>query len=212
MVSETVRGHLFVLVGPGGTGKNTLMNIVKARQPYLKQLATATTRAPRDGELHGREHLFVSLQDFQQMIDENQLLEHQEVTTGKFYGIPRFVVEDNLSTGQSLVADIEFKGAKILHDAFPADVIMIFINVPGHTLEAKLDLLRYRMLNRIDGEPTEEDLARIEERLKRAKESELPFANNQGYIDYEIVNETLDDAANQLEQIIVNTLSLAQKS
>ena len=71
-------GTLFVLVGPGGTGKNTLMNAFMKNHPeVVKQLATATTRPKRDNEEHGREHLFVSLDEFRRMLANNELLEHQ---------------------------------------------------------------------------------------------------------------------------------------
>lgn len=212
MTSDTKRGHVFILVGPGGTGKNTLMNIVKARHPQLKQLATATTRPPRDGEKHGREHLFVTLEEFKQMIAENKLLEHQEVTTGKFYGIPRFVVEDNLNDGVILITDVEFKGARILHDAYPNDVTMIFVTVPGESVEEKLTLLRQRMINRLDDKVTDADHTRIDERIERAKQSELPFGANSNYVDYTIINDNVEDAAGELEQIITSIVSVKPKA
>src|SRR5688572_24786246 len=116
MMPNTSRGLLFVLVAPGGTGKNTLMNIVMERQPQIKQLATATTRAMRSNEQQGREHEFVSLERFREMIANDELLEHQEVTTGLFYGIIRHTVEHRLKSGQHLIADIEVYGAKILRE------------------------------------------------------------------------------------------------
>lgn len=212
MNSDKSRGHIFVLVGPGGTGKNTLMNIVKAKHPNMKQLATATTRAPRDGEVEGREHLFVSPKEFRRMIAEDELLEHQEVTTDKFYGIPRYVVEDSLSDGIILITDVEFKGARILHDKYPDDTTMIFVTVPGETVDEKLALLRQRMIKRLEHEPQQEDFVRIDERLERAKESELPFRDDNNYVDYEIVNDTVDAAAEELNRIITKTISLEQQS
>ena len=212
MNPDKSRGHIFVLVGPGGTGKNTLMNVVKAKHPNMKQLATATTRAPRDGEVEGREHLFVSPEEFRRMIVEDELLEHQEVTTNKFYGIPRYVVENSLNDGIILITDVEFKGARILHDKYPDDTTMIFVTVPGETLDEKLSLLRQRMITRLDREPSTDDLVRIDERLERAKVSELPFRDDSNYVDYEIINDTVDEAAEELNRIIVKTISVEQQS
>ena len=97
---SVTRGLFFVFVGPGGTGKNTLMSIIMERHSNIKQLATATTRAMRPNEQHGRERIFVSLKRFREMIAQDELLEYQEVTPGKFYGIPRASVEDVLNDGQ----------------------------------------------------------------------------------------------------------------
>jgi guanylate kinase len=200
MMPNTPRGLLFVLVGPGGTGKNTLMNIIMERQPQVKQLATATTRAMRSNEEQGREHEFVSPERFREMIANNELLEHQEVTTGLFYGIIRHTVEHRLKSGQHLIADIEVYGAKILRERFPDDSVLIYITVPGTTLEEKLDTLRQRMRERIKGDPTADDMARIQERAERARELEFPFESECQVV---IVNDDKERAVNELEQFIL---------
>lgn len=199
MIHEKQRGLLFVMVGPGGTGKNTLMNVIKGRHSQIKQLATATTRPPRPGEQHGREHFFVSQTEFQQMIDNRQLLEYQEVTPGKFYGIPRFSVEDYLEQGQHLIADIEVYGAQILQDNYPDDAILIFVTVPGQTLEEQLAVLRERMLGREESSLSETEIRLIEYRLERAKSLELPF---QSQCDYVIVNDDFERALEELDTLI----------
>lgn len=200
MLSQTPKGLLFVLVGPGGTGKNTLMNIIMQRHPQIKQLATATTRPIRAGELQGREHEFVSVERFQEMIANNELLEHQEVTQDKFYGIIRATVENHIQNGQNLVADIEVLGAKIVRDKFPNHTVLIFVTVLGETLDEKLAILRQRMLDRIENSSTTEDLAQIQQRLDRARKLEFPFESE---CDVLIVNDDKDRAVTELEQFIL---------
>ena len=154
---STTRGLFFVFVGPGGTGKNTLMSIIMERHSNIKQLATATTRAMRPNEQHGRERIFVSLKRFREMIAQDELLEYQEVTPGKFYGIPRASVEDVLNDGQHLIADIEVRGAEVVIKEYEDDAIIIYVTVPGDTEEAQLETLKQRMLTRLNREPNEDD-------------------------------------------------------
>jgi guanylate kinase len=198
-IREQDKAYLFVMVGPGGTGKNTLMNIIKKRHPELKQLATATTRPPRANEAQGREHLFVSLEEFQRMIRDDELLEHQEVTPGKFYGIPRNSIEDQIYDGQHLIADIEVLGAKIVRETYPDDAVMIFVTVPSETPDGKLEVLRQRMLQRLESDPSEADLIRIQQRLDRARDLEFPFAEA---CDYVIINDDITRAVDELDKII----------
>jgi guanylate kinase len=204
MMSITPRGLLFVMVGPGGTGKNTLMNDIMQRHPHIKQLATATTRPMRPGERQGREHEFVSEERFHEMIAHDDLLEHQEVTPGRFYGIIRSTVEKHLSTGQHLMADIEVIGAKILREKYPDDTVLIFVTVPGATLSEKLVELQERMLERIEGDATEEDYIRTRQRLERARELEFPF---ESACDITIVNDEKERAVNELEQFVLSKIA-----
>ena len=130
---EKHAGVVFVMIGPGGAGKNAIMKAIMAVFPAVRQLATATTRPMRADERQGREHLFVSETRFRAMIQNDELLEHQEVTPGKYYGIPRQTVEESLAAGAALIADIEVLGAMRLAAAYPDNVVQIFITVPGAT-------------------------------------------------------------------------------
>lgn len=197
-MSQT-RGLFFVFVGPGGTGKNTLMNIIKERHPEFQQLATATTRAMRPGEQHGRERLFLSEERFREMIAKNELVEYQEVTPGKFYGMPRSSIENVIGKGQHLVADIEVRGAKVLLEEYADDTVIIYVTVPGNTEEEQLEKLKERMLNRLDHDPTDKDWELIQQRLDRATNLEFPFAKT---CDNIIINDDLEVATEQIDTII----------
>ncbi len=191
--SENFPGVIFVMIGPGGAGKNAIMKAVMASFPAIKQLATATTRPMRADERQGREHLFVSEPRFRAMLNAGDLLEHQEVTPGKFYGIPRQTVTDALSAGAARIADIEVLGAIELAAAFPANVVQIFVTAPGHDQAAQLHVLEERMRMRADAATD------IEERLERARTLELPY---QARCDYVVVNDDLARAIAKTAGII----------
>ncbi|RMG74203.1 MAG: guanylate kinase [Chloroflexi bacterium] len=177
---------LFILVGPGGVGKNALMTEILKRSDKLKQLATATTRAPRTGERDGIHHLFVTVSEFRQMIEDDELLEYQEVHPGKFYGVPRRVIKEAIQNRQDLIADIEFKGAEILQQQFPDNSITIFIAPPS------VDALQQRMVDRQDS------IQDIQDRLNRMS-IEMLYAPR---CDYIIVNDHFDTALAELNDII----------
>jgi len=190
---ENFPGVIFVMIGPGGAGKNAIMKAIISAFPAIEQLATATTRPMRADETQGREHLFVSERAFRKMISENELLEHQEVTPGKLYGIPRRTVEDALSAGAARIADIEVLGAIALAAAYPRNIVQLFVTVPGVDSEAQLALLEERMRTRAD------DATDIEQRLERARRLELPYQNR---CDYIVVNADLGCAIERTSAII----------
>jgi guanylate kinase len=186
-----LNGALFVLVGPAGVGKNAIMKRVMEKLS-LHQLPTMTTRTIRTGEQEGREHFFVSLERFQEMIADNALIEHQEVYPGKFYGTPRKPMQDALLGGTNLVADIEVKGAQALKQAFPDNVTLIFIAPPS------LKDLEQRLRNR--GQMSDEE---IQTRLTRAP-FELSFAD---HCDYRVTNDELERSITLVAEIIRNKLA-----
>ncbi|MCY3916045.1 MAG: hypothetical protein OXG49_08535 [Chloroflexi bacterium] len=191
--AENLPGIIFVIIGPGGAGKNAIMKAVIAATPALQQLATATTRLMRADEMQGREHLFVSAQQFQEMISRDELLEHQEVTPGKHYGIPRRTVLEVLTAGAARIADIEVLGAIELAAAYPRNVVQVFITVPGDDIAQQMAVLEARMRARAD-EATD-----IGQRLKRARTLELPY---QTRCDYIVVNDDLAQAIETTAAII----------
>jgi guanylate kinase len=198
--SENLTGVIFVMIGPGGAGKNAIMRAIIQQSNIIAQLATATTRAIREDEEQGREHLFISLGEFQHMIENNELLEYQEVTPNRFYGIPRQSVVNSLSQSKILIADIEVLGAQELAKAFPEHVVQIFVTVPGNSVKEQLTVLKDRMGQR-------EDSTNIEERLKRAKTLELPYQTNCNYV---VINDELTHAIQLVSDIIKQELKNRQ--
>jgi len=181
-------GLLFTLVGPAGAGKNRLMKYVLERTS-LKQLPTATTRPIRPGEQEGREHLYVSRETFQRMIETDQLLEYQ-VIHGNLYGMPRAAVEAALDSGQSIIADIEVLGAQRARETYPENVVSIFIQTPS------IGTLIGRMRERHETE------AEIGKRLLRVP-MELIYGCN---CEYAILNDTFESAAEKLYAMVTAEL------
>ena len=181
-------GLLFTLVGPAGAGKNRLMAYI-LEHTRLRQLPTATTRAIRPGEQEGREHLFVSRAHFEQMIEADELLEHQ-VIHGNLYGIPRAAVESALDSGEALIADIEVYGAARAREAYPDNVVSIFIQPPS------IGTLIQRMRDRGERE------GEIGKRLLRVP-LEIEYAEACHYV---ILNDSLDHAEDLLYRIVAAEL------
>ena len=199
--SETLPGVIFVMIGPGGAGKNAIMKAIISGSTGIRQLATATTRPMRADEEQGREHLFLSEKEFQNMIRQDQLLEYQEVTPGKFYGIPSQTVAEVLAAGSIRIADIEVLGAEVLAAAFPGNVVQIFVTVPGDEIAEQLAVLEERMQQRADQNTD------INERLERAKSLELPYQSQCHYI---VVNDNLTQAIESTMSIIDRELAARQ--
>jgi guanylate kinase len=169
------------------------MKAIIAGFPGILQLATATTRPMRADEKQNREHLFLSEPEFKRMICAGELLEHQEVTAGKFYGIPRATVNEVMAAGAVRIADIEVLGAMELAAAFPNNVVQVFVTVPGNSVPEQLTLLRRRMQVRDDA------ITDIDQRLERARRLELPY---QSRCDYIVVNDELAHAIDATAAII----------
>lgn len=195
--SKRLPGVIFVMIGPGGAGKNAIMKALMADNPSIRQLATATTRKMRGDEKQGREHLFVSRRRFEEMIAAGELLEFQEVTPGKYYGIPRQIVADGLAAGEIRIADIEVIGASILAEAFANNVVQIFVTVSGADTAEQLAVLEGRMRDRAD------PYTDIDQRLQRAEQLELPY---QSRCDYLVVNDSLPAAIARAKCIIEQEL------
>src|SRR5215203_6760175 len=102
---------VFVITGPSGVGKGTLIRILRERVPNLEVSVSATTRAPREGERDGHDYHFLSREEFARRADANEFLEHAAYG-GQRYGTPRLEVERRLAAGRSVVLEIEVQGAR----------------------------------------------------------------------------------------------------
>src|SRR4051794_14994352 len=182
---------VFVITGPSGVGKGTLIRDLLSRVPDLELSVSATTRAPREGEIDGRDYHFLTPEEFEQRIEEKDFLEFATYS-GNRYGTLRSEVERCLEGGRSVVLEIEVQGAQQVRAAEP-DSVQIFIAPPDPAV------LRERLL----GRGTDSTEA-IDERLKVA-EQEL---SAQADFDHRIVNDDLTRAADELVAVVRSELGL----
>jgi guanylate kinase len=178
-------GRLVVLTGPSGVGKGTLMQLLLQRHAQLYLSISVTTRSPRPGEVHGKHYYFVSREEFQQMVDRDELLEWAEFA-GNYYGTPRQPVAEKVSEGKTAILEIELEGARQIRASFP-EVLRIFILPPS------MAELEQRLRGR--GQDSEEAIAR---RLRRAQ-AEIDAA---GEFDYKVINDRREAALREIEAIL----------
>jgi guanylate kinase len=180
------QGILTVISGFSGAGKGTLVKELLDEHDY-KLSVSATTRAPRHGEKHGREYFFLTREEFEGMIKDNQLIEWAEYV-GNYYGTPKKYVEEQLQQGENVILEIEIQGALKVKEQFP-NGLLLFIT-PSSVLELK---------NRLIKRGTE-DTNTINKRLARSTE-EAVFMRDYDYI---IINDDLEACVEQTNQIISN--------
>ncbi|PTN36088.1 guanylate kinase [Desulfonatronum sp. SC1] len=178
------QGILLVISAPSGTGKSTLINRLRVEFPRLAFSVSYTTRAPRAGELNGREYHFVDSETFNGLRDSGKLAEWAEVH-GNFYGTSRPAVQAMLDQGRDVLFDIDVQGSRQLRQAF-AQGAFIFLFPPS------MRVLEQRLRGR--GTETEESLAK---RMANARR-ELEQAD---FFDYWIVNDDLDRAYQNLRGV-----------
>ena len=177
-------GHLYIVAGCSGVGKGTLLKLFMERNPKLKLSISATTRKPRQGEEDGVSYFFISKEEFQQSIENNEFLEWAEFS-GNFYGTKKSFVEKTLAKGIDLILEIEVQGAKQVKEKMP-EATSIFIMPPSlEDLEARLR-----------GRSTESEEA-IQRRLGAAAQ-EIEAGKN---FDYRIINDNIQEALNNMQKI-----------
>lgn len=177
-------GVLSVISGFSGVGKGTIVKKLVEKEGYALSVS-ATSRAPRQGEVHGREYFFLTREEFHSMIENNGLIEWAEYVSN-FYGTPREYLEERLAGGEDVILEIEPQGALKVKAQYP-EAVLIFI-VPPNVKELE---------NRLIGRGTEETEI-IKKRLKRAAE-ETAFIENYEYI---VINDDLEDAVSDIHHII----------
>jgi guanylate kinase len=177
-------GHLFVVSGPSGTGKSSILDMFLREDKQTRFSVSYTTRAKRDHEVDGRDYHFVDAATFQAMVGEGEFLEWENVH-GYFYGTPRTEVLQPLSEGIDVMLDIDVKGALAVKEEWP-DAVLIFIDTPSP------DELVRRLAARGEKE--------IEKRMRRVREE----VAKKGLFTYVVVNDTLSKACAEFKSIIAD--------
>lgn len=182
------KGILVVVSGFSGAGKGTIMKRLLEEYPENYALSiSATTRAPRPGECHGKEYFFVSEETFEKMIQKDALIEYARYVSN-YYGTPKEYVLEQLGQGRDVILEIEIQGALKVKEAYP-DTLLLFVSPPD------AGELKKRLVNR-----GTEDEATIDSRLKRAFEE----AQGVEQYDYFVINDDLEECVQEVHSIIKN--------
>ncbi len=178
---------LVVVSGPSGVGKDAMLALVREQRPEVFWAITATTRAVRPGEEHGVHHLFHTREEFLELLERGELLEHAEVY-GNLYGVPKAPVREALAEGRDAIVRTDVQGAASIRALAP-DALLIFVAPPS------LEELERRLRSR-DTESAEETALRVEMSRQEMRDA--------AWFDAVIVNETggLENAAQEVMAVI----------
>ena len=179
------KGVLIVISGFSGVGKGTVVKKLIEKYQYSLSVS-ATTRAPRPGEVDGKDYYFKTVDEFRNLIDYNGFIEWAQYVEN-YYGTPRKFVEDEISKGNNVILEIEVQGAMRIKEQYP-DAVLIFLTAP----DAR------SLKSRLEGRGTEEAKV-IAKRLKRAYEE----TDDMPYYDYLVVNDDLETCVEHVNAVII---------
>ena len=182
--------RVFVITGPSGVGKGTLIRTLLERVPELELSVSATTRRPRPGETQGVDYHFIPADEFERRARAGEFVEHADYS-GRRYGTLRSELEQRLERGAAVVLEIEVQGARQIKETMP-EAVRIFIAPPSD------EALRTRLVGR--GTDSPEDM---EQRLSTAAEE----LRAQDEFSHVVVNDRLDDAVEALEEVVRSALA-----
>lgn len=180
------RSRLIVLAGPTAVGKGTVATHIRENYPDVLLSVSATTRRPRPGEVEGVNYFFVDDDEFDRLIDSNELLEHATVHNASRYGTPRGPIDEALNRGDSVLLEIDIQGARQVRSAMP-EATLVFLLPPSWD----------ELVRRLVGRGTED----AEERERRLETARHELAA-QDEFDYRVVNDTVAHAAQEVVDLI----------
>lgn len=188
------KGNLIVISGFSGAGKGTVVKRLVEKYGYSLSVS-ATTRAPREGEVDGKDYYFKSVSDFQNLIDYNGFIEWA-MYVENYYGTPRKFVEEEMAKGNDVILEIEVQGAMNIKSQYP-EAMLIFITAPS------IATLKERLTGR--GTESEEVIMK---RLKRAKEESEDIDE----YEYLVINDDLETCVDSVNSIIVRKKCLRENN
>lgn len=179
------RGILIVVSGFAGSGKGTLMKELLNQYDNYALSISATTRKPRGQEVDGKEYFFKTVEEFEKMIAQEDLIEYANYV-GNYYGTPRTYVEEQLTSGKDVILEIEIQGALKVKEKFP-NTLLLFVTPPS------AEILKARLVGR-----GTETMDVVEMRMRRAAEEAEGLAS----YDYILINDDLQTCVEQMHNII----------
>ena len=186
-------GKLIIISAPSGSGKSTIIGrIMQDESLRLAFSVSATTRPRRGQEVHGVDYYYLTPEEFEQMIEKDELVEYQEVYEGRYYGTPKSEVERITAMGMNVVLDLDVLGGVNVKQMYGDRALSIFIQPPS------VDVLRQRLIKR--GTDSMED---IQNRVDKA-EFEISIGPQ---FDYTVINDDLDTAVAQVHDLIANFIT-----
>ena len=192
----TNKGLLLIISGPSGCGKGTVCNELLNRNKDLKLSISATTRDIRKGEIEGVTYFYKTKEEFEKMIENNELFEYVRGYNENYYGTPKQYVFDRLNEGKDIILEIEMNGAINVKQQYPEGVL-IFLAPPS------LDELYSRLIGR-----GRESRELIDSRFNEAKNE----MNRAPQYDYIVVNDTVENAVQKIESIIMAEKCLVSRN
>jgi len=178
--------RFIVLSSPSGGGKTTVAKFLMGKYPQISFSISATTRKKRDGEVDGRDYYFLSKDEFEVKIKNNELIEYEEIF-GNYYGTPISELKRAMDEDKILLFDVDVKGALSIRKHYPTESLLVFLSPPS------IEILEQRLRNR-----QTENEEQLTKRLARAK-SEIDQADR---FDYLIVNNILEETLDKSDKII----------
>lgn len=183
------RGLMYVMSSPSGAGKTTITRALLKDNKKLTISISATTRQRRAGEVHGQDYYFVTTDQFRDMVDNGEMLEHAKVFDN-YYGTPRAPVEKAMSEGNDVIFDIDWQGTQQLSEIAREDLVTVFILPPARAA------LEKRLRNR--AKDTLESETEIRGRMAKAADEMSHYTE----YDYVIINEDIDEAIRKAQLIL----------
>ncbi len=182
------QGKLIIISAPSGAGKSTIIGrIMEDESLRLVFSVSATTRPRRGKELHGVDYYFMTPDEFQQMIANEELVEYQEVYEGRYYGTPKSEVERITDMGMNMLLDLDVLGGVNVKQMYGDRALSIFIQPPS------VEVLRQRLINR-----GTDSMADIKARVEKA-EFEISIGPQ---FDHTVINDDLETAVNEVHDLI----------